>query len=374
VRIALVISTLGPGGAERVMSIMANYWASRGREVFIITLSSEGNDWYELHPNVKRVGLSLLSTPAHIGEALRSNLQRMKRLRHEIRKSGAEVVISFVDGTNVLTLFATFGLGVRVIVSERIDARRHRIGWIRSGLRYLLYPQAEALVVQSAVMRDWARKIVKEKDVRMIPNPVAKPSPVEKPGNGTGRAFSVPSTHRTIVAMGRLTRQKGFDLLLQAFGRCAVRHPEWSVIILGEGEDRHALEALIGELSLKDRVSLPGRVRDPGQILAEADLFVMSSRYEGFPNALLEAMACGLAVIATDCPSGPRDIIREGVDGILVPLNDLDALASSMDRLMEDQTERQRLGANAVKITERFSVEKIMSMWDDLLVHTRRPT
>jgi len=157
--------------------------------------------------------------------------------------------------------------------------------------------------------------------------------------------------------------------LIQAFARCAASRDSWSLSILGEGRERRNLEILATDLGIADRVSIPGEVRDPGSILRGMDLFVLPSRWEGFPNALLEAMACGLAVIAVDCPSGPRDIIRDGMDGVLVPPNDVDALVAAMDRLMADHAERQRLGVNAVGVVERFGLERIMNMWDEVVAH-----
>jgi glycosyltransferase involved in cell wall biosynthesis len=219
--------------------------------------------------------------------------------------------------------------------------------------------------MQSHGMRDWARGFVRDNAIHVIPNPV-------KAMNGSGYPSSRQDSGHTVVAMGRLGKEKRFDLLLRAFYQCAKRHDDWSLIILGEGEERRSLETLAVELGLQGRTSLPGLVQDPARFLQAADLFVMSSRYEGFPNALLEAMACGLAVISTDCASGPREIIRDGVNGLLVPSNDLEALASSMNRLMANREERQRLGARAAEVTERFSIEKIMNMWNDLLHLTCR--
>jgi GalNAc-alpha-(1->4)-GalNAc-alpha-(1->3)-diNAcBac-PP-undecaprenol alpha-1,4-N-acetyl-D-galactosaminyltransferase len=365
-RITLVISSLVTGGAERVLSTMANYWATHHQDVTLITITSQETDCYALSARVKRIGLDLAVNSRHLAEAARHNAKRVKRLRREIGASRPDVVISFGAETNVLTLSATSGSGVPVIVSERVDARQHPIGWIWGGLRYMLYRRADAVVVQSHALRGWARKLVAIEAVHVIPNPV------EAPLKGVDRVAMPPGNGRTVVGMGRLTQQKGFDLLLRAFAKCAEKHTLWSLVILGEGEERGSLEGLVAELDLKDRVTLPGRVQNPGQTLQGADLFVMSSRYEGFPNALLEAMACGLAVISTDCPSGPREIIRDGVDGVLVQPNDINALAASMDRLMADRTDRQRLGIRAADVLERFSIRKIMNMWDELLINTCR--
>ena len=175
------------------------------------------------------------------------------------------------------------------------------------------------------------------------------PNAVEAPPNAASIAArattsSDPSRPRWIVAMGRLARQKGFDLLIDAFSRIAGRHPQWSVKILGEGPARASLKKLIAEKGLAGRVVLAGWEPDPVFVLRQSDLFVLSSRFEGFPNALLEAMACGLPSISFDCPSGPAEIIRDTIDGLLVAGGGCRAaLAKTMDRVLGDELLRQRL-------------------------------
>lgn len=365
-RITLVISTFDIGGAQRVMSLMANYWVAHGRDVTLVSLSPQSEDWFALHHLVKRVPLNLLSSSTHLGQALCQNMLRVLRLRDELRRSRPDVVISFMDTTNVLTILASRGLSIPVIISERNDPRRHAMGLAWNTLRSLLYRRADALVVQSSALRDWAREVAVDARVDIIPNPI------NPEFNGSTKEARRRGSGHTIVAMGRLVRQKGFDLLIEAFARCAGQHPEWSLVILGEGEERSNLESLISAMGLQDRVRLAGKVPQPSHILGQADLFVLSSRFEGFPNALMEAMACKLAVISTDCPNGPRDIVRDGVDGLLIPPDDVNALAKGMDRLMANPMERQRLGAGATEVVKRFSIEKIMSMWDELVAHTCR--
>lgn len=360
-RITLVISCLEAGGAERVMSVLANYWAQHGREVTLITLGLARDDFYVLDQNIHRVELGLRGSSRYFAAAIRNNFRKMRRLRQEIRASRPDIVLSFTDTTNVLTLASTVGLAVPVIAAEHIDPRQHAIGSAWQRLRRLLYPRATAVVVLTDSVRAWAESLTKRTNaVHVIPNPVSI-SAIEQNGDPKSR-----EPGGTIAAMGRLAPQKGFDLLLKAFGLCARKYPDWSLVILGEGEERSSLEALTRELGLKDRVSLPGCVQDPSTVLSEADLFVLASRYEGFPMALVEAMACGVAVLSTDCPSGPRAIIRDGVDGLLVRPNDVDALAAAMDRLMADPAERRRLGGRAVEVIERFSIHRIINMWDEL--------
>lgn len=366
-RITLVISTFTAGGAERVMSVMANYWAERGEDMTLITLSPQPNDWYTLDRRIKRVALDALSSSAHVVQALRENVRRILRLRRALRGAQPDVIVSFLDKTNVLTLMASWGLGIPVVISERNDPREYNIGLAWSVLRSVLYRRADAIVVQSCAIRDWALKLSGIKATYVIPNPM------RQIGRESEQASKPHASAHAIVAMGRLVEQKGFDILIEAFSRCAAKHSDWSLVILGEGPRRASLQTVAEDLGIGERVHLVGQVREPATILKGADLFVLSSRYEGFPNALVEAMACQLPVVSTDCSSGgPRDIIRDGVDGILVPPKDVAALANAMERLMGDQTERQRLGSRAGEVVERFSLNRVMKLWDDLLTGIAR--
>ncbi len=171
---------------------------------------------------------------------------------------------------------------------------------------------------------------------------------------------------RQIAAMGRLAYQKGFDVLIEAFSQAAEGKPTWSLTILGEGPERRRLEEQIHARGLEGRVHL-GWVSDPNTVLRNCDAFVLSSRFEGFPNALLEAMALGLPAIAVDCPSGPAEIIRHDVDGLLVPLGDVPALSAAIRRVMSDDPLRTRLGKEAVQVVERFSTAKYYARWDEVL-------
>jgi glycosyltransferase involved in cell wall biosynthesis len=193
----------------------------------------------------------------------------------------------------------------------------------------------------------------------------AIPNPVEMPAALTSMIPKDGSTNsHTVIAMGRLVPQKGFDLLLEAFARIAERHPTWSVKVLGKGPLQSQLEAQAESFGLKGRVSFAGAVSDPFPLLSAADLFVFSSRFEGFGNALTEAMACSLPVISFDCAAGPSDIIRHDVDGILVPPEDIAGLASAMDRLMGNAAERERLSRRAPEVLMRFSLKSVLAMWE----------
>ena len=377
-RVTLIISSLSSGGAERAMSVMANYWAEKGWRITLLTFD-DGSEppFYDLHPTIMHRPLGIAGHSATQMQGVVNNLKRLRVLRVAIRESDPQAVLSFLTSTNILTILSTLWLRIPVIVSERTSLTHHRAGKAWKFLRLWIYPRTTCLVLQTQDALAYFSAAVRRK-ARIIPNPVTAP-PVP-----SGEQFAgLYRTHRqaqaddgkvkskkkgkTIIAMGRLSQEKGFDRLLKAFAEISHKHPEWSVIVWGEGDLRPKLEAVRDELGLKGRVSFPGYTREPFEEMRQADLFVLSSHYEGFPNVLCEAMACGLPVVSFDCPSGPREIIRDGIDGVLVPPGDAGALASAMDRLMDDESERERLAARAPEVVERFGLEKVMGMWEAVL-------
>lgn len=369
-RLTLVISSLGLGGAERVLSVMAGHWAAKGWHITLITFDAAENDFFSLPPAVTRVALDLMGDSPNPISAMRSNIGRVRRLRQAILTSRPQAVISFLDKINVLTLLACLKSPFPVIVSERVDPSRHSIGRVWSILRRRLYPHAAAVVIQSEAVRGWAERFLQSRAVFTIPNPVLPPTSARLSASQTPAA---PPSRPVIAALGRLVPQKGFDLLIRATAQVLEKHPAWSLMILGEGPERKNLEQLAGDLGFSHRIRFPGHVQDPTRLLRQADLFVLSSRFEGFPNALLEAMSCGLPVISADCPSGPREIVRDGVDGLLIPTEDVGALAAALNRLMSDAAERARLAGHASEVLNRFGIERIMGLWEDLLDRLLKP-
>jgi glycosyltransferase involved in cell wall biosynthesis len=325
-----------------------------------VTLASSDTDFYELDSRIERVGLGLTRETGGIVQATRENLRRALAIRRALRATGPDRAVSFGDIMNCLVLLAASGTGTRTIVSERNDPRHLAMHQPWATLRSRLYPRADAVVVQTAGVADWARRHLPSARTVVIPNFVC-PRPGSRYPTGPDGA-----QERRLVGMGRLTPQKGFDLLIAAFARVAPAHPEWRLVIAGDGQERSRLEALVSELGLDTRVALPG-VLNANEHLASADMFVLSSRFEGFPNALMEAMAAGLPVVSFDCQSGPREIIRDGTDGILVPNEDVTSLAAQLDRLMSDEPARLRLGRAATEVVERFSLERVMAQWEELV-------
>lgn len=381
-KIALVIASLSGGGAERVASGMANYWAERGREISLLTMcGSHLSSHFDLHPKVIRHDLGakpacrfmpdqrslnlLLETLKGCSQAelsvFISDFNLILALREAIVNLRPRAIISFIDVTNIRTLLATQGLGLPVIISEHCDPYHNNLGAGWEGLRRLSYPQAKYLTVLTEEAVTYFSGFMDGR-VRVMPNPIPA---AFRPAYGE---TEIPrKTSRTLVAMGRLAYEKGFDLLLQAFALIAKRQPEWCLQIWGEGQLRSQLEHCASALGLTERVQFCGFTKYPFEVMRQADLFVVPSRCEGFSNVLAEAMACGLAVVSFDCPSGPRHIVRDGIDGILVPPQDVPALAATLERLMMDEAERRRLAANAPRAVERFGMEKVMSLWEQLV-------
>lgn len=401
--VVIVLPSLSLGGAERVGVELADFLAESGHQVVVVTVRSTEDDFYRLNPRVKRIALAAERSSAHPVAALRSNCTLIRRLRRVLagRTQATGVyrfqptaVLSFVDRTNVRVLLAGLGLGLPVIVAERNDLSLRPEAGIWARLRKLTYPLAKAVVVQTErARRSLRHKVPRARRVAVIPNSV--PAAVlaaakSRPAQPTGHARKPSSADRppiTILAVGRLHPQKGFDLLLKAFAelvrerepdggaaeskrRVAMNNtaPELRLVILGEGPERAELEALRRRLELEHCVELPGAVTDPVPWYQAADVFVLSSRYEGFPNVLLEAMAAGCACVSFDCPAGPREALVHEENGLLVPAEDTEALAAALRKLVSDSTLRHELGtAAASEARTQYCPEKVQGLWRKLI-------
>jgi GalNAc-alpha-(1->4)-GalNAc-alpha-(1->3)-diNAcBac-PP-undecaprenol alpha-1,4-N-acetyl-D-galactosaminyltransferase len=359
-KITLVIYSLFGGGAERVATNKVNYWVERGWDVTLLTWSAPtAAPAYHLDERVKLQQLDLARESRNWFEGLAANLWRLPRLREAILATEPDVAIGLMNSVNVTTIMATRGTGIPTIVCEHTypgwDGDRNA-AW--SFLMSVTYKMADRVTVLTQNALPFYPSSKGYRTV-VMPNPVLTPQLAPQP-----ESLLPPNT---IVAVGRLNQIKGFDLLITAFARIRDRFPDWQLYILGEGRERSALETLTTELGLQGVVHLPGRVDNVNDYLAQAELFVMSSRGEGFPMALCEAMAVGLPAISFDCLSGPADIIIDGVDGLLIPPEDVDALARSMADLLADPDRRHKLATNAPKVLDRFGVERVMQMWSDLI-------
>lgn len=361
-RVLLFIHSLHGGGAERVAADLSAHWAGMGREVMVVTQASAEGDVYTLHPKVRR---EVLHTAGEGGglRGIWSNVQRVRALRRVVKSFRPDIVLGMMTTASVLSVLACAGLSCRVIATEHTHPPSQTLSGFWQRLRRLTYPRAASVVALTRGTADWLAQHVPGSKLAVIPNPVHFPlpraEPVLTPVSGDGR--------KRLLAVGRLHADKGFDLLIQAYAKLAASHPGWDLVILGEGAERRALEAQAREAGLASRIFMPGRAGNVGDWYDSADLYVLTSRFEGLSNTLLESMASGLAAVSFDCDTGPREIIREGVDGVLVrPNGDVPALCKALDAVMRNDADRVRMAQAATDVRDRFSAARVLQKWQDL--------
>lgn len=362
----MVLNSLLAGGAERVAVALLGELARRGHELTLVTLAGRDSDVFAAPESVHRVALDQVGDSSGPLDALRRNGGRVAALRRAVATSAPDVVLSFQTTVNVTTLAALVGTGLPVVISERVDPRFHELPRTWAALRRIWYPRAASLVVQTESLRSWATRAVLWGSIEVIPNPIAAvvQHPIQAKNASMGR--------QRLIAVGRLERQKGYDLLLEAFARCADAAPSWDLVIVGEGSCRGGLERQASRLGLDARVRFPGFSSDVSASLSKAHAYVLSSRYEGFPNALLEAMAHGLPVVATDCPSGPAEIIENDRNGLLAACGSVEHLAAQLTRALTDGELRRRLGCAALDVQRAYALETVADGWEGLLTSVAR--
>jgi GalNAc-alpha-(1->4)-GalNAc-alpha-(1->3)-diNAcBac-PP-undecaprenol alpha-1,4-N-acetyl-D-galactosaminyltransferase len=371
----MVTPSLAAGGAERSVVLLSKEFLRQGHAVTVVTIYGTAVDSFVLAEDVERLALDVAADSHSFLHGFRNNVKRLASLRKAIRATRPDIVISNMSQTNVLTKLALTNTGLPVVLVEHSDPVRNVRKGIWRVLRRATYPRAATIVSVSCGIDDYFKWLPESKKT-VIPNPVsaidAELSIESMRTQSTlpplPDGYFVHQNKKRLVAMGRLIHVKGFDRLLLAFAKLSEKHAEWQLVIMGEGEQRSDLEQLIKRLGLAESVQLCGFVDNPFAVLKLSEFFVTASRSEGFPYALLEAMSCGLPAVAMDCDSGPREIIRDRIDGILVPDGDIEALAAAMDQLMSDEGKRRRLGERASEVRERFGSEKVAALWEALLL------
>jgi glycosyltransferase involved in cell wall biosynthesis len=372
VKVLFYLQSLSSGGAERVTATLANYWARKGWAITVVTVAGEERDFYELEPQVTRIAMDMAIKSRHAGEALLHNLRRIRALRRILRREKPDVAIAMMASANATLALAGRLAGVTTIGSERIHPPELPLGRIWELVRRRTYPLLDGLVAQTRDSAAWLRQQAPPKTIRVIANPVDYPLKAHEPRIAPANVLESLSGKQALLAVGRFDEQKGFDRLLSSFAKVSGKHGDWSLVILGEGRLRAALTQQAADLGIADRVVLPGAVGNVGDWFEAAELYALTSRFEGFPNTLVEALGHGLPAVAVDCKTGPREIVRHEVDGLLVPQDDPDALAAALDRMMYDVALRERFSLRAVEARERFAVERIAEQWESLFRQVTR--
>lgn len=354
--IVCYINKLNDGGAERVMSVLANGLFKRGHKVIMVTDYSTPNE-YPLETGVIRVILDGDPSDRNPNAGTRTK-ERIAKLRKICKENQADIVVSFMRLANFRSILATRFLKTKNLISVRIDPKIGYRNKKEAMLAKVLYPMSNGCVFQTYDAKSWfSPKIQKRSSV--IFNPVSaafyhiEPAAMQK---------------KKIVSCGRLEKQKRFDLLIDAFHKVCDEFPDYKLEIYGVGALQEKLQAQIDTLGRQNRIKLMGRSEDVPNTIKSASLFVLSSDYEGLPNALMEAMVLGLPVISTDCGGGgARALIDDSVDGVIVPCDDADALANAIRASLADPTAAKQMGERAAQKAKGFSTENVVAQWESYI-------
>jgi glycosyltransferase involved in cell wall biosynthesis len=382
-KLYFLINDLSAGGAERALAILANEWAKKGDEAEIIAFSGKGEPpFYELHPKLRYEDIGAPKKTSFIARLwqlflLRNVLRRKVRLALR-QKPGQKTqgqehavgafMISFMDQANLLALFSCSGL-LPVLICEQVHppysslavlAKRYHCAKLFFFFRNQVYRKAKAIVLLSERSRKEFPAALQSR-IHIIPNPL---SPLE----ASGKELQALEGEEILLAVGRLNSQKNHKLLLEVFSNLAQKRPGLRLYILGEGPERERLEQQRRELGLEGKVFLPGNQKNIASALTQASVFVLPSRYEGFPLALLEAMSMSCACVASDCETGPSEILRHGKNGFLFPEGDAPSLERLLEQLLSDPALRQRLGAQAKEDVQCYAPKIIAEKWRKLLI------
>ena len=373
-RITIVIAGLGGGGAERVCVNLAKAWVERGYKPTILTISQNSRPpAYAIDARVERRDIgwprgarSYELNAAAIAPILRGlqagrcpelihDIKMLALLRHAILTTAPDIVVALIDQTNVRVLAAMYEAKAPVIVCEVTDARRITLGaWQRA--RDVLYHRAATVVALDQAIADWFSE--RGYRARAIPSPLVGPSaPI--PTNSDSR--------KRVITLSRLSAEKRPEWLLRAFASLVDHYPDWDLQFYGLGPQKNTLEHLAENLAAPGRITFHGFTTDPYAALTRADIFVSASRIEGFGNAIWEALASGVPVIAMDAGPSIAKLVRHGIDGLVVKENSIAALAAALERLMSNEAERKSFALRAPEVMDRFSLEAALTAWDDLL-------
>ena len=354
-KIDIITKAMTSGGAERVIAQLVNYFTEKDISCRIIT-TEKGEVMYPLHEKVDVVAIGKKSDNKAIDRIL-----RYKEIRNIVQANKPDVVLTMPEDTGIYAILALIGTGIPVYVSERNNPWVMPDVKITRLLRKVAYPFAKGIIFQTQMAKSFFPKYIQKKGV-VLQNPVDA-TRIPKPYMGERK--------KVFAAVGRLEKQKNFLLLINAFAKFCENVDGYELVIYGEGKEREKLENLVKNLHLVGRVQLPGRNFDVLNKIIDSAAFILSSDYEGMPNALIEAMCMGMPVISTDCPSGgPHELINNEVNGLLIPVNSEESLVSAMFKITDAKVQEQ-FEKNLKLFRDTMTSDQVFDEWRSFLFDER---
>lgn len=347
----IIASSLQMGGLQRAVVNVSDYFAAKGYDVKLLLLYKQ-KQFYKVHPDVKIIEPQFKHSSRL---KLIYYIYTILFLRKKMREINPDRILSFGELTNPLVLLSASGTKYPVFISDRSSPLRKQ-GFLLRVLTKMVYGKAQGIIAQTRI----AAEIKQQKfgahiSIKVIHNILRDVKNYEQ------------DRQKTILAIGRLYHVKGFDRLISAFALIAEKCPDWNVNIVGSGPEEEKLRLTIENYKLADRILILPETRDIDQHLSSSSIFVMPSRSEGFPNALCEAMAAGLACISFDFVAGPSEIISNGSNGFLVPDGDIKAMANKILELTTNNNLRHQIGNEAIRIREKLSYENTANLYQEFI-------
>ena len=356
-RVMLVIHSMRGGGAERQMSYLANEMVTRSA-TSLVTLAETGNDAYLLDSRIERIGLGLTTRRGGLFRGLFANISRIRAIRRWIRSWRPDVVVSFCDSTNILTLIACPSK-IPVVISERSDPRRQKLSRFWELLRKKYYPKCKICIAQTNEVGGYliSHRLVAPSKIIVIPSAIKIPK-MDTRAIEAARKWIQP---KILIYLGRLSREKRVDRLLKAWASLTEHHLAWQLRIIGDGLERASLQTMATELGIEKGVQWTLWSDEIWSSLFSANAYCLVSEYEGFPQSMLEAMASGLPVAVLDCSPSIRLTISNGVDGLIIPSED--QISSVLNRLLSSESLCNSLGQSAATRARDFEWCEIAPHW-----------
>ncbi len=360
--ITIVVSAMNMGGAQRVVSILSNYWSKKNFTVTLIhTYTKDKINHYKLDDQIHNLYLKNIRIVSKIN--FLNRISKLIQLRSLIKKSNPDVIISFLTTINVATTIAALFIKSPLYICERISTPFASLSKNFFWIYRLLFKRVSKIIVQTKKNKSYLNQNFPNMIVEVIPNLIIYPIPITGFSKKPNTVIS--PNRKIILAAGRFHKFKQFDILIKAFWEIKDKYPNWDLVILGDGEEKEALIQLILDLEIDDRVFSPGIVGNVSEWYERSDLFVLSSLIEGFPNVLLEAMSYGLPCVSFDCNTGPRELIKNEINGILVPPNEKElGLSNAMSKFMGDEKFRRKISKEAELTRKNNSIQNIIEKWN----------